>query len=113
MSLYSISFFSTFDEVVGYPSGYRPQGYLFAATNERHLKYLRENYQRRVRELSVPGAELGFQQQRLRQKRPGRRRRPQRDRQYHGDRDLDPDWQYHGGWHPQRDRQYHGDRDLD
>ena len=48
MSLYSISFFSTFDEVVGYPSGYRPQGYLFAATNERHLKYLRENYQRQV-----------------------------------------------------------------
>lgn len=48
MSLYSIPFFQTFEEVMGYPSGYRAQGYLFVATNDRHLKYLRTNYQRQV-----------------------------------------------------------------
>src|SRR5712692_1587789 len=37
MSLHSIPFFRTFEEVVGYPSGYKPQGYLFVATSERHL----------------------------------------------------------------------------
>ena len=35
MSLYSIPFFNTFDEVMGHPSGYRPQGYLFVATDPR------------------------------------------------------------------------------
>jgi len=48
MSLYSIPFFSTFDEVMGHPAGYRPQGYLFVATQERHMQYLRDNYQRQV-----------------------------------------------------------------
>src|ERR1700726_4899635 len=48
MSLYSIPFLSTFDEVMGHPSGYRPQGYLFVATQERHMQYLRDNYQRQV-----------------------------------------------------------------
>jgi sarcosine oxidase, subunit beta len=48
MSLYSIGFFSRFDEVMGSPSDYRPQGYLFIATKEHHLAYLRENYQRQV-----------------------------------------------------------------
>jgi sarcosine oxidase subunit beta len=48
MSLYSIPFFSTFDEVMGHPSGYRPQGYLFVATQERHMQYLRDNYARQV-----------------------------------------------------------------
>ena len=48
MSLYSIPFFSTFDEVMGHPSGYRPQGYLFVATQERHMQYLRDNYRRQV-----------------------------------------------------------------
>ena len=33
MSLYSIPFFNQFDEVMGHPSGYRAQGYLFVATN--------------------------------------------------------------------------------
>src|SRR5438309_7483454 len=41
MSLYSIPFFRAFDEAMGHPSGYRDQGYLFVATNERHLQYLR------------------------------------------------------------------------
>src|ERR1700736_3982147 len=40
MSLYSIPFFNAFEEVLGHPSGYRAQGYLFVATNHRHLDYL-------------------------------------------------------------------------
>lgn len=48
MSLYSIPFFGRFDEVMGHPSGYRPQGYLFVATNQAHLDYLRENYRSQV-----------------------------------------------------------------
>ncbi len=43
MSLYSIPFFRTFDERMEYPSGYRPQGYLFVATSNRHMDYLRAN----------------------------------------------------------------------
>jgi sarcosine oxidase subunit beta len=48
MSLYSIPFYASFDERLGYPVDYRPQGYLFCATNERHLAYLRTNYQKQV-----------------------------------------------------------------
>jgi len=48
MSLYSIPFFRRFEEVMGHPSGYRPQGYLFVATEERHMQYLRDNYARQV-----------------------------------------------------------------
>src|SRR3954452_15823450 len=48
MSLYSIGFFSRFDEVMGNPSGYRPQGYLFVATNAKHMAYLRDNYAKQV-----------------------------------------------------------------
>jgi sarcosine oxidase, subunit beta len=48
MSLYSIPFFNRFEEVVGHPSGYKPQGYLFVATEERHMTYLRDNFQRQV-----------------------------------------------------------------
>jgi sarcosine oxidase subunit beta len=57
MSLYSIPFFGAFDEVMGHPSGYRPQGYLFVATQERHMQYLRDNYARQV--------EAGLKQVRL------------------------------------------------
>jgi glycine/D-amino acid oxidase-like deaminating enzyme len=46
MSLYSIPFYSRFDEVVGYPADYRPQGYLFLATRDSHLAYLRANFER-------------------------------------------------------------------
>jgi sarcosine oxidase subunit beta len=49
MSLYSIRFFSEYDEVVGHPSGYRPQGYLFVATSEPHMAYLRANYERQTK----------------------------------------------------------------
>jgi sarcosine oxidase subunit beta len=48
MSLYSIPFFAAFEEVMGHPSGYRPQGYLFVATTPAHLESLRENYRRQV-----------------------------------------------------------------
>ncbi len=44
MSLYSIPFFRDFEEATGHPSGYRPQGYLFVATRQSHLEYLRGNY---------------------------------------------------------------------
>ena len=43
MSRYSIDFFSRFDEVVGHPADYRAHGYLFCATSERHLEYLKTN----------------------------------------------------------------------
>jgi sarcosine oxidase subunit beta len=43
MSIYSIPFFARFEEATGHPSGYKPHGYLFMATNERHMNYLRKN----------------------------------------------------------------------
>jgi sarcosine oxidase subunit beta len=46
MSRYSINFFAQFDEVIGYPADYRPHGYLFVATSERHLDYLKANRER-------------------------------------------------------------------
>jgi sarcosine oxidase, subunit beta len=46
MSLYSIPFYARFEEVVGHPADYRPQGYLFLATKESHLAYLRDNFER-------------------------------------------------------------------
>src|SRR5215470_2828631 len=49
MSLYSIPFYAAFDEQLGYPCGYRAQGYLFCATSETHLAYLRTNYETQVR----------------------------------------------------------------
>jgi sarcosine oxidase subunit beta len=48
MSLYSIPFYASFDERLGHPAGYRPQGYLFCATNDKHLAYLRTNYEKQV-----------------------------------------------------------------
>jgi sarcosine oxidase subunit beta len=48
MSLYSIPFYAAFEETLGHPSGYRPQGYLFVATSDAHLKYLRTNYECQV-----------------------------------------------------------------
>ena len=57
MSLYSIPFLASFEERTGHPSSYRPQGYLFVASCERHLEYLRANQARQV--------ELGFEQTEL------------------------------------------------
>jgi sarcosine oxidase subunit beta len=48
MSLFSIPFFRDFEETMGHPSGYRAQGYLFVATENRHLDYLRTNYDAQV-----------------------------------------------------------------
>src|SRR5947209_765058 len=41
MSLYSIPFYASFEERLGHPSGYRPQGYLFCATSDQDMGYLR------------------------------------------------------------------------
>jgi sarcosine oxidase subunit beta len=46
MSKYSIDFFAKFDEVVGHPADYRAHGYLFCATNEKHVAYLKANMER-------------------------------------------------------------------
>jgi sarcosine oxidase subunit beta len=46
MSLYSIAFYASFDERLGHPAGYKPQGYLFVATSARHLEYLRTNQEK-------------------------------------------------------------------
>jgi sarcosine oxidase, subunit beta len=57
MSLYSIPFYARFEEVVGYPADYRPQGYLFLATKDSHLAYLRDNFARQ-QELGLTTARL-------------------------------------------------------
>lgn len=57
MSLYSIPFYAKFDEVMGHPSGYRPQGYLFVATKQSHLDYLRANFERQ-KALGLKAAQL-------------------------------------------------------
>ena len=43
MSLYSIPFYAQFDERLGHPCGYKPQGYLFLATTQAHFDYLTAN----------------------------------------------------------------------
>jgi sarcosine oxidase, subunit beta len=48
MSLYSIPFYASFEERIGYPCDYRPQGYLFCATSDRHMAYLRTNFAKQV-----------------------------------------------------------------
>src|SRR3974390_1939777 len=39
MSLYSIPFYARFEERLGLPSEYRPQGYLFVAPRHSHPHY--------------------------------------------------------------------------
>src|SRR5260370_11630672 len=48
MSKYSIDFFAKFDDVVGHPADYRAHGYLFCATSENHLGYLKANRERQT-----------------------------------------------------------------
>src|SRR3954451_7047766 len=48
MSLYSIPFYASFEERLGYPCDYRPQGYMFCATSEKHLAYLRSNQEKQI-----------------------------------------------------------------
>ena len=50
MSRYSIDFLSNFAEVTGHDSGYDPAGYLFLATDERELEYLKASRERQMRE---------------------------------------------------------------
>ena len=57
MSRYSIDFFSKFDEVMGHPADYRPHGYLFCATTEAHLQYLKANREKQLA-LGVKNVEL-------------------------------------------------------
>jgi sarcosine oxidase, subunit beta len=57
MSRYSIDFFSRFDEVMGHPADYRPHGYVFCATSEQHLEYLKTNRERQIA-LGVKNVEL-------------------------------------------------------
>jgi sarcosine oxidase subunit beta len=57
MSRYSIDFFSNFDEIMGHPADYRAHGYLFCATNERQLGYLKTNRERQSA-LGVKNVEL-------------------------------------------------------
>ena len=48
MSLYSIPFYASFEERLGHPCDYRPQGYLFCATNEKQMAYLGANFEKQV-----------------------------------------------------------------
>jgi glycine/D-amino acid oxidase-like deaminating enzyme len=48
MSLYSIPFYASFEERLGHPCDYRPQGYLFCATTEKHMAYLQANFEKQV-----------------------------------------------------------------
>jgi sarcosine oxidase, subunit beta len=57
MSIYSIPFFARFEEATGHPSGYKPRGYLFMATNDGHMNYLRKNTARQ-KALGLTNVEL-------------------------------------------------------
>jgi sarcosine oxidase subunit beta len=57
MSLYSIPFYASFETTVGHPSGYRDQGYLFVATRDAHLHYLRTNMERQ-KQLGLASVDL-------------------------------------------------------
>jgi sarcosine oxidase, subunit beta len=49
MSLYSIPFYAEFEERLGHPCDYRPQGYLFCATTDKEMAYLQTNYVHQVK----------------------------------------------------------------
>jgi sarcosine oxidase subunit beta len=57
MSIYSIDIFSSFEEVMGQTADYRAHGYLFCATTESHLEYLREN-QEKQKAFGLKNAEM-------------------------------------------------------
>jgi sarcosine oxidase subunit beta len=50
MSRYSIDFIAHFEEATGHSAGYDPAGYLFVATTERELQYLKANCERQQKE---------------------------------------------------------------
>ncbi|MCU1302840.1 MAG: dependent oxidoreductase [Candidatus Sulfotelmatobacter sp.] len=49
MSLYSIPFYASFEDRLGHPCDYRPQGYLFCAGTDQQMAYLRTNYALQVK----------------------------------------------------------------
>src|ERR1700692_823505 len=49
MSLYSIPFYARFEKRLGHPCDYRPQGYLFCATTDHQMAYLRANYAQQIK----------------------------------------------------------------
>ena len=49
MSLYSIPFYAGFEKRLGHPCDYRPQGYLFCATTNQQMAYLRTNNAQQVK----------------------------------------------------------------
>lgn len=57
MSLYSLKFFSRFNEAIGIECGYEPRGYLFLATDEKQLEYLKTNVERQ-RSLGLSEVEI-------------------------------------------------------
>jgi len=46
MSLYSIDFFTKFNQLIGVDCGYEPRGYLFFATGENQFDYLKKNVEK-------------------------------------------------------------------
>jgi sarcosine oxidase subunit beta len=48
MSLFSIDFFKRYQKETGQDLGYRPHGYLFVATEQRHLDYLKTNREKQL-----------------------------------------------------------------
>jgi sarcosine oxidase subunit beta len=57
MSIYSINFFARFEEVTGHTAGYKPHGYLFLATSQAQLDYLKSNRQTQM-ELGLNNVDL-------------------------------------------------------
>jgi sarcosine oxidase subunit beta len=57
MSLYSLDYFSHFTETTGINCGYEPRGYLFLATDEAQLEYLKNNAARQ-RALGLSDVEI-------------------------------------------------------
>jgi len=57
MSLYSIEFFRQFNNLIGVDCGYEPRGYLFFATDDVQLEYLRRNVEKQ-KALGVKGVEI-------------------------------------------------------
>jgi sarcosine oxidase subunit beta len=57
MSLYAIECFANFEELTGQTADYRAHGYLFCATTEAHLNYLKEN-QAKQQALGLMDAEM-------------------------------------------------------
>ena len=57
MSLYSLDFFTKFDELTGVQCGYEPRGYLFVVSTESAFDYLRKNVEKQ-KTLGVKDVEI-------------------------------------------------------